>query len=268
MRSSVSSKFQKLTNYARACNGQVIDEVLWHRGARVDAGEGGEKKEKRLQRKTAIVPLPSATREKGRRPILSRRKNGTGYDEHRCRGFSTDSPVYKIFLFKKYISQYSGIRFISLFLVRLKNNIYLFSKYFRKIFNIFETSISIDLWWNVKSEKKTISVERKYLKSRYLEGKSNLEKIRFSFFLLSKKRSRFKSIFIVKSSGKIIVHARSHAKKLPLLLLFRSSRKKENKKKRKNIRDPNASISSFYSPVSRSDRVISCSGWQFRVRRG
>lgn len=145
MRSSVSSKFQKLTNYARACNGQVIDEVLWHRGARIDAGEGGEKKEKRLQRKTAIVPLPSATREKGRRPILSRRKNGTGYDEHRCRGFSTDSPMYKIFLFKKYISQYSGIRFISLFLVRLKNNIYLFSKYFRKIFNIFETLISIDL---------------------------------------------------------------------------------------------------------------------------
>lgn len=266
MRSSVSSKFQKLTNYARACNGQVIDEVLWHRGARVDAGEGGEKKEKRLQRKTAIVPLPSATREKGRRPILSRRKNGTGYDEHRCRGFSTDSPVYKIFLFKKYISQYSGIRFISLFLVRLKNNIYLFSKYFRKIFR---TKLQFrSIFVNVKSEKKTISVERKYLKSRYLEGKSNLEKIRFSFYLLSKKRSRFKSIFIVKSSGKIIVHARSHAKKLPLLLLFRSSRKKENKKKRKNIRDPNASISSFYSPVSRSDRVISCSGWQFRVRRG
>lgn len=81
-------------------------------------------------------------------------------------------------------------------------------------------------------------MERKYLKSRYLEGKSNLEKIRFSFYLISKKRSRFKSIFIVKSSGKIIVHARSHArshaKKLPLLLLFRNSRKKENKKEKKH----------------------------------
>lgn len=143
--------------------------------------------------------------------------------------------------------------------------------FFRNIFEkylIFSKLQFRSIFVNVKSEKKTISVERKYLKSRYLEGKSNLEKIIFSFYLLSKKRSRFKSIFIVKSSGKIIVHARSHAKKLPLLLLFRSSRKKENKKKRKNIRDPNASISSFYSPVSRSDRVISCSGWQFRVRRG
>lgn len=59
--------------------------------------------------------------------------------------------------------------------------------------------------------------------------------------------------------------------KLALLLLFRGSRKKERKKreekKRKNIRDPNAWIS-FYSPVSRSDRVISCSGWQSRARRG
>lgn len=36
------------------------------------------------------------------------------------------------------------------------------------------------------------------------------------------------------------------------------SRKK--KKKRENI--PNASISSFHSPVNRSDRVISCSGWR------
>lgn len=129
MRASVSSESQ-LTNSARA---RATDR--WLTKCFDTEGWGGEKG-KRLQGKTAIVPLPSATREKGRRPVLSRRKNGSGY-----------ACIFNIFLaYKIFLCLFENIspniprymRFISLFVVLLREYIYpgisSFSKYFRKIF--------------------------------------------------------------------------------------------------------------------------------------
>lgn len=167
--------------------------------------------------------------------------------------------------FRKYISQYSPVYALYFFVCCSPARIYISGDiFFFKIFskNIFRAkfrfrSILGEIFEKEKKIIREISKESKRLDSFFFE-----------------KKSRFKSIFDVKSSANAKNH-RSRAlwrmEKLPLLLLFRGSRKKERKKreekKRKNIRDPNAWIS-FYSPVSRSDRVISCSGWQSRARRG
>lgn len=185
------------------------------------------------------------------------------------RVFSTFLPRTKYsFAFSKiYLPIFPGICALFLCLLFSCANIYIrgyllfqniFEKYFSKLRAKFRfRSILGEIF---EKEKKII---------REISKKS--EKLDSLFF---EKKSRFKSIFDVKSSGNAKNH-RSRAlwrmEKLALLLLFRGSRKKERKKreekKRKNIRDPNAWIS-FYSPVSRSDRVISCSGWQSRARRG
>lgn len=220
MRASVSSESQ-LTNSARA---RATDR--WLTKCFDTEGWGGEKG-KRLQGKTAIVPLPSATREKGRRPVLSRRKNGSGYA---C--IFNIFPAYKIFLclfenISPNIPRY--MRFISLFVVLLREYIYpgisSFSKYFRKIF--FEApreiSISIDLGWNIREREEN-----------YKRNIERVQETRFSFF--RNKKSRFKSIFDVKSPANAKNH-RSRAlwrmEKLPLLLLFRGKKRGKREKKRK-----------------------------------
>lgn len=135
------------------------------------------------------MPLPSATREKGRRPVLSRRKNGSGYA---C--IFNIFPAYKIFLclfenISPNIPRY--MRFISLFVVFLREYIYpgisSFSKYFRKIFfraKFRFRSILGEIFGKEKKIIREISKESKRLDTLFFE-----------------KKSRFKSIFDVKSSA-------------------------------------------------------------------
>lgn len=170
MRASVSSESQ-LTNSARA---RATDR--WLTKCFDTEGWGGEKG-KRLQGKTAIVPLPSATREKGRRPVLSRRKNGSGYA---C--IFNIFPVQNIPLpFRKYISQYSPVYALYFFVCCSPARIYISGDiFFFKIFskNIFprEISISIDLGWNIRER------EENY--------KRNIERVRETRFSFFRKKSR------------------------------------------------------------------------------
>lgn len=132
-----------------------------------------------MQGKTAIVPLPSATREKGRRPVLSRRKNGSGYA---C--IFNIFPAYKIFLclFKNIspnIPRY--MRFISLFVVLLREQIYIrgyllfqniFEKYFSKLRAKFRfRSILGEIFGKEKKMIREISKESKRLDSLFFEKK-------------------------------------------------------------------------------------------------
>lgn len=131
-----------------------------------------------MQGKTAIVPLPSATREKGRRPVLSRRKNGSGY-----------ACIFNIFLaYKIFLCLFENIspniprymRFISLFVVLLREyiypgNIYIF---FFKIFskNIFRAkfrfrSILGEIFEKEKKIIREISKESEKLDSLFFEKK-------------------------------------------------------------------------------------------------
>lgn len=137
--------------------------------------------------KLQLCRLPSATREKGRRPILSRRRNGC--DEHISihSGFSTSLPTKYSFAFSKIYRNIPPVYFVSLFVVRLKNNINIsffffsfFSKYLGKIF--FQTTHEIFDENNKRGEKYRNSFRYK------LKSKSN-------FILSRRKESRFKSIF-------------------------------------------------------------------------
>lgn len=137
--------------------------------------------------KLQLCRLPSATREKGRRPILSRRRNGC--DEHISihSGFSTSLPIKYSFAFSKIYRNIPPVYFVSLFVVRLKNNInisFLFFHFFQNILEKYFSKHEISIFNenNKRGEKYRNSFRYK------LKSKSN-------FILSRRKESRFKSIF-------------------------------------------------------------------------
>lgn len=102
-------------------------------------------------------------------------------------GFSTSLPIKYSFAFSKIYRNIPPVYFVSLFVVRLKNNINIsffffsfFSKYLGKIF--FQTTHEIFDENNKRGEKYRNSFRYK------LKSKSN-------FILSRRKESRFKSIF-------------------------------------------------------------------------
>lgn len=134
--------------------------------------------------KLQLCCLPSAKRVDGRFS-LGGEMDATSTSIHS--GFSTSLPIKYSFAFSKIYRNIPPVYFVSLFVVRLKNNINIsffffsfFSKYLGKIF--FQTTHEIFDENNKRGEKYRNSFRYK------LKSKSN-------FILSRRKESRFKSIF-------------------------------------------------------------------------
>lgn len=139
--------------------------------------------------KLQLCRLPSATREKGRRPILSRRRNGC--DEHISihSGFSTSLPIKYSFAFSKIYRNIPPVYFVSLFVVRLKNNInisFLFFHFFQNILEKYFSKLRTKFSMKIISAEKNIEIVSVTSQSR---------KVNSLFILSRRKESRFKSIF-------------------------------------------------------------------------
>ena len=179
-------------------------------------------------------------------------------------GFSTSLPIKYSFAFSKIYRNIPPVYFVSLFVVRLKNNInisFLFFHFFQNILEKYFSKHEISIF-NENNKR-----GEKYRNSFRYKSKS---KSKFSFHPLSKKRIAFQIDFQwIKSCGKKssftldltqrVIITKLSLLLLLLLLLFRGKKERKKHPGSKRLDRP-----SFYSPVSRSDRVISCSGCHWR----